>query len=122
MITTPALVSPARGGGRVRATAVAVGPSPSQACLAVSLAPPAHAHRRRGLYAGDFDVGLSAFCRGGHRSAGHHNEARGAALQIAGQLLRRIGPGSLGSEAKSNEFRNRFRISTPQQDTARSLH
>src|ERR1700722_1402489 len=41
------------------------------------------------LYEGDFDIGLAAFCRGaGIEPKSVSPDARGAALQLAGQLLR----------------------------------
>jgi type VI secretion system protein len=69
------------------------------------------------LYDGDFDVGLSAFCRGAGidpRNVG--TEARGAALQLAGQLLRESVLGLMDLNQGRNEFRNRFRISAPPND------
>jgi type VI secretion system protein ImpI/type VI secretion system protein len=71
------------------------------------------------LYDGDFDVGLSALCRGaGIDPRNITNEARSAALQLAGQLLRESVLGLMDLKQGRNEFRNRFRISTPQQDNA----
>jgi len=68
---------------------------------------------------GDFDVGLSAFCRGaGVDPRNITNEARSAALQLAGQLLRESVLGLTDLKQSRNEFRIRSRISTPQQDTA----
>jgi len=69
------------------------------------------------LYDGDFDVGLAAFCRGAGidpRNIG--TEARGAALQLAGQLLRESVLGLMDLNQGRNEFRNRFRISAPPND------
>jgi type VI secretion system protein len=69
------------------------------------------------LYDGDFDVGLSAFCRGaGIDPRNVTTEARGAALQLAGQLLREAVLGLMDLNQSRNEFRNRFRISTPPND------
>src|SRR5271165_1262550 len=66
------------------------------------------------LYDGDFDVGLSAFCRGaGIDPRSVTTEARGAALQLAGQLLREAILGLMDLNQSRNEFRNRFRISAP---------
>jgi type VI secretion system protein len=71
------------------------------------------------LYDGDFDVGLSVLCRGaGIDPRNITNEARGAALQLAGQLLRESVLGLVDLKQSRNEFRNRFRISTPQHDNA----
>ena len=69
------------------------------------------------LYDGDFDVGLSAFCRGaGIDPRNVTTEARGAALQLAGQLLRESVLGLMDLNQGRNEFRNRFRISAPAND------
>jgi type VI secretion system protein len=66
------------------------------------------------LYDGDFDVGLTAFCRGAGIDPGAvTTEARGAALQLAGQLLREAIIGLMDLNQSRNEFRNRFRISPP---------
>src|SRR5258708_1596283 len=69
------------------------------------------------LYEGDFDVGLAAFCRGAgidRRSVG--TDARGAALQLAGQLLREAVVGLMDLNQGRNEFRNKFRIPVPTAD------
>ena len=69
------------------------------------------------LFDGDFDVGLSAFCRGaGIEPRNISTEARGAALQLAGQLLREAVLGLMDLNQSRNEFRNRFRISPPAND------
>ena len=69
------------------------------------------------LFDGDFDVGLSAFCRGaGIEPRNISSEARGAALQLAGQLLREAVLGLMDLNQSRNEFRNRFRISPPAND------
>jgi len=66
------------------------------------------------LFDGDFDVGLAAFCRGaGIDLRNVSTEARGAALQLAGQLLRESVLGLMDLNQSRNEFRNRFRISVP---------
>ena len=66
------------------------------------------------LFEGDFDVGLTAFCRGaGIDPSSITTEARGAALQLAGQLLREAVLGVMDLNQSRNEFRNRFRISAP---------
>jgi type VI secretion system FHA domain protein len=66
------------------------------------------------LFDGDFDVGLGAFCRGaGIDPRSITAEARGAALQLAGQLLRESVLGLMDLNHGRNEFRNRFRISPP---------
>ncbi len=69
------------------------------------------------LYEGDFDIGLAAFCRGAGidpRSVG--TDARGAALQLAGQLLREAVVGLMDLNQGRNEFRNKFRIPVPTAD------
>jgi type VI secretion system protein len=69
------------------------------------------------LYDSDFDVGLTAFCRGaGIDPKAVTTEARGAALQLAGQLLRETVLGLMDLNQGRNEFRNRFRISAPVND------
>jgi type VI secretion system protein len=66
------------------------------------------------LYDGDFDAGLTAFCRGAGIDPGAITiEARGAALALAGQLLREAVLGLMDLNQSRNEFRNRFRISAP---------
>jgi type VI secretion system protein len=63
------------------------------------------------LYEGDFDAGLSAFCRGAGIDPGSiSNDVRSAALQLAGQLLRESILGLMDLNHSRNEFRNRFRI------------
>ena len=69
------------------------------------------------LFDGDFDVGLTAFCRGaGIDPQNISSEARAAALQLAGQLLRESVLGLMDLNQSRNEFRNRFRISPPAND------
>jgi type VI secretion system protein len=69
------------------------------------------------LFEGDFDVGLTAFCRGaGIEPSSITTEARAAALQLAGQLLRESVLGLMDLNQSRNEFRNRFRISAPAND------
>jgi type VI secretion system FHA domain protein len=69
------------------------------------------------LFEGDFDIGLSAFCRGaGIEPRSISTEARAAALQIAGQLLREAVLGLMDLNQGRNEFRNRFRIPSPVMD------
>jgi len=73
------------------------------------------------LYEGDFDIGLAAFCRGAGidpRSVG--TDARGAALQLAGQLLREAVLGLMDLNQGRTEFRNKFRIPAPSADAAES--
>jgi type VI secretion system protein len=69
------------------------------------------------LFDGDFDVGFSAFCRGaGVEPRSITPEARGTALQLAGQLLRESLLGLMDLNQGRNEFRNRFRIPAPPND------
>jgi type VI secretion system protein len=66
------------------------------------------------LYEGDFDIGLAAFCRGaGIEPRAVNPEARSAALQLAGQLLREAVLGVMDLNQGRNEFRNKFRIPAP---------
>jgi type VI secretion system protein len=66
------------------------------------------------LFEGDFDIGLSSFCRGaGIDPKSVTPEARGAALQLAGQLLREAVTGLMDLNQGRNEFRNKFRITAP---------
>jgi type VI secretion system protein len=84
-------------------------------------APPAVRGQNPVLYEGDFDLGLAAFCRGA--GIDPHNistEARSAALQLAGQLLREAVLGLMDLNQSRNEFRNRFRISPPDNDAPES--
>jgi type VI secretion system protein len=79
-------------------------------------APSPHLSRSQSLslYEGDFDIGLSSFCRGaGIDPKSVPPDARGAALQLAGQLLREAVLGLMDLNQGRNEFRNRFRIATP---------
>jgi type VI secretion system protein len=69
------------------------------------------------LIDGDFDAGLTAFCRGaGIDPHSVSSETRGAALQLAGQLLRETVLGLMDLNQVRTEFRNRFRISAPVND------
>lgn len=73
------------------------------------------------LYEGDFDVGLAAFCRGaGIEPRSLSTDARGAALQLAGQLLREAVLGLMDLNQSRNEFRNKFRIPAPTSENAES--
>ncbi len=69
------------------------------------------------LFEGDLDAGLSAFCRGaGMDPRTITPEARGASLQLAGQLLRESLLGLMDLNHSRSEFRNRFRIAPPPDD------
>jgi type VI secretion system protein len=116
MMTRPLKVNPPTSAATPAAVA-----APAPVAAPGSLAAPAPTPRSQTpvLYDGDFDVGLSAFCRGaGIDPRNITNEARSAALQLAGQLLRESVLGLIDLKQNRNEFRNRFRISTPQQDNA----
>src|SRR6202142_3112531 len=73
------------------------------------------------LYEGDFDIGLSAFCRGaGIDPRSITTEARSTALQLAGQLLREAVLGLMDLNQGRNDFRNKFRISPPSAEAPES--
>jgi type VI secretion system protein len=73
------------------------------------------------LFEGDFDVGLTAFCRGAGIDPRNLNaEARNGALQLAGQLLREAVLGLMDLNQSRNDFRNRFRIAPPVSDGTES--
>ncbi len=109
MMTRPLKVNPPAGAGATAPVAAAPAAPPSPAPR--SAAPV--------LYDGDFDVGLSAFCRGaGIDPRSITTEARGAAMLLAGQLLRESVLGLMDLSQNRNEFRNRFRISLPPPDNA----
>jgi type VI secretion system FHA domain protein len=73
------------------------------------------------LYEGDFDIGLAAFCRGaGIEPRSISTETRGAALQLAGQLLREAVLGLMDLNQGRSEFRNKFRIAAPAADGSES--
>jgi type VI secretion system protein len=65
------------------------------------------------VFDGDLDAGFATFCRGaGVDARSIPPEARSAALQLAGQLLRESVIGLMDLNQNRNEFRNRFRIAT----------
>jgi type VI secretion system protein len=108
MMTRPLKVVPKTDGGAGAAPAAAsAGLRPQAPMLS---APPGPA-----LYEGDFDLGLAAFCRGaGIDPRTVNSDARnGAALQLAGQLLREAVLGLMDLNQGRNEFRNRFRMPPP---------
>lgn len=73
------------------------------------------------LYEGDFDVGLAAFCRGaGIDPRSFSTDARGVALQLAGQLLREAVLGLMDLNQGRNEFRNKYRIPATSADPPES--
>jgi type VI secretion system protein len=76
--------------------------------------PPLANSQSLALYDGDYDIGVSSFCRGAGidpRSLG--SEARHAALQLSGQLLREAVMGLMELNQGRNEIRNKFRIPAP---------
>jgi type VI secretion system protein len=88
-------------------------PPPRESAPLAPLAPSPSLSRSQSvsLYEGDFDIGLASFCRGaGIDPRTVTPEARGAALQLAGQLLRETVLGLMDLNQSRNEFRNRFRI------------
>ena len=116
MMTRPLKVNPPPSGSAYPASTAA--PAGATAPVAAASAPALRSSAPV-LYDGDFDVGLSAFCRGaGIDPRSITAEARGAALLLAGQLLRESVLGLMDLSQNRNEFRNRFRISMPQQDNA----
>jgi type VI secretion system protein len=63
------------------------------------------------VYDGDVDAGLAAFCRGaGIDPRSMPPDARTAALQLAGQLLREAVLGLMDLRQSRAEFRNQFRM------------
>src|SRR5580700_7824647 len=69
----------------------------------------------------DIDLGLASFCRGaGIDPKSVTPEARGAALQLAGQLLREAVLGLMDLNQGRNEFRNKFKIPAPPADGSES--
>lgn len=122
----PAGVGPlAAGVSAAASVSAAAGAIASMGTGAVATRSPAGAQTPRSpapvLFDGDFDGGLAAFCRGAGvdpRTITH--EARGAALQLAGQLLRESIVGLMDLNQSRNEFRNRFRISAPPSDVPES--
>jgi type VI secretion system FHA domain protein len=64
-------------------------------------------------FEGDLDAGFAAFCRGaGVDPRTIPSEARGPALQLAGQMLRESVVGLMDLNQNRNEFHSRFRIAT----------
>jgi type VI secretion system protein len=100
----------------LKVEAKAGAPGPYQAVTTGSVAA-SRAASSPALFDGDFDAGLTAFCRGaGLDPRTISPEARATALHLAGQLLRESVLGVMDLNANRNEFRNRFRISPPVED------
>jgi type VI secretion system FHA domain protein len=73
------------------------------------------------LHDGDVESGLASFCRGaGIDPRAVTPEARSAALQLAGQLLREAVLGLMDLNQSRNEFRNKFGIPLPTPDASES--
>jgi type VI secretion system protein len=120
MMTRPLKVNPPSSAATPAATAPPTTAPPAAAPAAAAPAPTPRSPAPV-LYDGDFDVGLSAFCRGaGIDPRSITTEARAAALHLAGQLLRESVLGLMDLNQSRNEFRNRFRISTPQDNAPES--
>lgn len=86
-------------------------------------AAPAHPFRAQApaLFDGDFDAGLAAFCRGaGIDPLAIASDARGTALQLAGQLLRESVLGLMDLNQSRHEFGNRFRMPISAEDDPES--
>ncbi|HEY1314338.1 MAG TPA: type VI secretion system-associated FHA domain protein TagH [Steroidobacteraceae bacterium] len=105
MLTRPLKVSAAKADSAATPTS-APAPAPASAPLTAARSLSLTLHE-----SGEFDAGLTAFCRGAGidpRLIGA--EVRGAVLQLAGQLLRESVLGLMDLNQSRNEFRNRFRI------------
>jgi type VI secretion system protein len=121
MMTRPLKVETQKGAA---ASENAPGAPVAPVAPVTSVAPPSASLSRSqslALYEGDFDLGLSSFCRGaGIDPRSVTPEARGAALQLAGQLLREAVLGLMDLNQGRNEFRNRFRIAAPTAEASES--
>jgi type VI secretion system protein len=116
MMTRPLKVDTPKVGAP-RASVIENSPSPNLSRSLSSLSP----SQSLALYEGDFDIGLAAFCRGaGIEPRTISTDARGAALQLAGQLLREAVVGLMDLNQGRNEFRNKFRIPAPPADAPES--
>ncbi len=90
----------------------ATAPTPRSAAVPMApMAPTAPAAPASPIFDGDCDAGLAAFCRGAGLDPRTLNpDARAAALQLAGQLLRESVLGLMELSQGRNDFRNRLRI------------
>jgi type VI secretion system protein len=123
MMTRPLKVNPpSRGPSASAAVASSAVASSAAAAFAISaIATPSARAQTPALFDGDFDGGLAALCRGaGIDPRSVTAEARGAALQLAGQLLRESVLGLLDLNQSRHEFRNRFRMPAPPDDAPES--
>jgi type VI secretion system FHA domain protein len=121
MLTRPLKVETARA-EPAKSDAAASGIYPAPTSFSSSGPPSLSGRSFSGaLYEGDFDAGLSAFCRGaGIDLRSISGEARSTALQLAGQVLRESILGLMDLNHGSHDFRNRFRISAPPVDAPES--
>jgi len=103
---------------KVEAKAAPAGAPAADARLGVPAAAPSGREKPAStLFDGDHDGGLAAFCRGaGIDPRAITAEARGAALHLAGQLLRESVLGLMDLTHSRSEFRNRFRIPPPAEE------
>jgi type VI secretion system protein len=119
----PAGPAPAAGGG-VASGELAPGAATSAAGARGSLSgsfPSLRAQQAPALFDGELEAGLTAFCRGAGIDVRNISpEGRGAALHLAGQLLRESLLGLMELNQGRSELRNRFRIPAPQEDGADS--
>jgi type VI secretion system protein len=113
MMTRPLKVETATGANKSGTPARESAPTPPSPSLPRSQSLP--------LFEGDFDVGLSSFCRGaGIDPRSITTEARGGALQLAGQLFREAVLGLMDLNQGRNEFRNKFRMPPPSAEESES--
>jgi type VI secretion system protein len=114
MMTRPLKVETAAGANRSIGTpAKESAPTPPSSALPRS--------QNLSLYEGDFDIGLSSFCRGaGIDPRSITSEARSSALQLAGQLFREAVLGLMDLNQSRNEFRNKFRMPPPSAEESES--
>jgi type VI secretion system protein len=113
MMTRPLKVEAASGANKSGTPAKESAPTPPGPSLPRSQSLP--------LFEGDFDVGLSSFCRGaGIDPRSITTEARGGALQLAGQLFREAVLGLMDLNQGRNEFRNKFRMPPPSAEESES--
>jgi len=113
MMTRPLKMEPKSAapaaGGATPAAAARLGLSGSFPSIRAQQAPV--------LFDGDVEAGFAAFCRGaGIDPRSVSPEGRGAALHLAGQLLRESVLGLMDLNHGRNELRNRFRIPSPKDD------
>jgi type VI secretion system FHA domain protein len=114
MMTRPLKVETAAGANKPMGT-------PAKESAPAQPSPSLSRSQSLSLFEGDFDIGLSSFCRGaGIDPKSVTPDARGPALQLAGQLLREAVLGLMDLNQGRNEFRNKFRIATPAAEASES--